>query len=169
MCVAVVLAAAIVSVVLWQRHQAEARDVRGLARNSSTGRQVDLSSGDLRSVDSTDLVLVVEFGGRVEAGDQVNTIRVTGTGDSSLDGMATVRVFAGEGTLAEWNAPVQYGSWALPEFEPGNELGITVEVLNERQIQVSSAAGGFPASRQFALELDYGYQSGYIAARMFTD
>jgi hypothetical protein len=167
--VAVILAGVITPTVLYLRNRADAGDTKVFVKSFSTGKRVKLGHGKLKILNCTDFAFIVEFNGSVEAGAQENTVEIVGSSNAWSDGLARVRVYAGEESAAEYYAPVQYGNYLPPEFYPDNELTITVEVLDEHQILVSSATGDFPAASQLAIILDYnGDEYSGAAARLFT-
>jgi hypothetical protein len=168
--VAVVLAAVITPAVLYLHNRADAGDIQVFVKRLSTGKEVRLGHSTLKTFEYTDFAFVVEFDGSVQAGEQENTVEIVGSDDTWSDGLARVRVYAEQGSEEEFYAPVQY-DFHLPEEDPGNELDIRLEILDEHHILVSSTAGSFPAASHIALNLDYGTVDGIgygYAARLFT-
>jgi hypothetical protein len=166
--VVVVLVAAITPTVLVLHNRADSSDIRVFVKSLSTGKEVRLGHGKLKTFDPA-IAFIVEFDGSVQAGEQENTVEIVGSGEGWSDGLARVRVYAADQSAAEYYAPVQYGNYLPPEFYPDNEQIITVEVLDEHQVLVSSATGNFPAASQLALVLDYnGDEYSGAVARLFT-
>jgi hypothetical protein len=168
--VAVVLAAVITPTVLYFHNRADAGDIQVFVKSLSTGKQVRLGHGKLKTFDP-DIAFIVESDGSIRAGEQENTVEIVGSSNDWSNGLARVRVYAEEGGAAEYYAPVQYGSYLPTEFYPENELNITVQVLDEHEIRVCSATGSFPAASQIAFILDYNLEDEYgigYTARLFT-
>jgi hypothetical protein len=163
--VAVILVGVITPTVLFLRNRADAGDTQVFVRSLSVGKQVRLGHSGLKTFDYTDFAFVVEFDGSVEAGEQENTVEIVGSGNDWSDGLARVQVFAEEETIAEFYQAASDGF--LPEFDPSNELSITMEVLDEHRILVSSTTGNFPAASHIALCFNYGNGAGCVN-RLFT-
>ncbi len=164
--VAVMLVGVITPTVLYFHNRADAGDIEVFVKRLSTGKEVGLGHGKLKTFEYTDFAFVVEFDGSVQAGEQGNTVEIVGSDDTWSDGLARVRVYAEQGSKEEFYAPVQYDSH-LPEDYPRNELGIRVEILDEHHILVSPVTGQFPSGSQLVIHLDFGGGSGWCA-RMFT-
>ena len=160
--VAVVLAAAVTSVVLWQRGRADDREFLVWVESLSTGERVEVSGGDLEAIEFTDFAIVVECAGTVEAAGEENTV-VISRGDARE--VARVRVFAQPGTVDDLTGdPVSH----LPQLDPANELSVEVGIMDEHQILVSSPTGSFPAASQIVLSLHYEGDGALSVATVFT-
>ena len=162
----VVLLAAILTPILILSERNSSDGVQVFAERISSGKEVRLSDGSLKTIAYTDFAFVIKFNGSVALGDQENTVETHIRSGDFPDGPARVQVFAQEGTMEEVKQPGSY-NFFFPELDPSNRLSITIEVLDEERILVSSGTGTFPATSQIVLSLDYGDGSGYVA-RVFT-
>jgi len=163
----VVLVAAILTAMLILSHRTGSDDTQVFVRRISSRNQVRVSGlSSLKTIAYTDFAFVVKFNGTVALADQENTLEIhMRSGDVWSDVLATVQVFAQEGTLRY--VYHQFWDFSFPESNPSNELSITVEILDNARILVSSSSGNFPAASQIVLFLHWGENTGYVA-RVFT-
>jgi len=162
-----VVIAGILTAMLILSHCTGSDDTRVFVKRISTGQQVRVSGGSFKTIAFTDFAFFVKFNGTVASGDGVNTLQThIRTGDILCDGLATVQVFAQEGTLEEFHRQ-RFDYFSFPESNPSNELSMELEILDHARILVSSTSGNFPAASQIVLILRWGENLGYVA-RLFT-
>jgi hypothetical protein len=122
------------------------REIQVYAKSISNGEEILLdSSAGINSILFTDFAFIVDFNSAIEASDSDNGVMVylpfwKEWRDTS------VQVFARDGLSLE----------PLPEFNPTNEVSVTIEILDDERIMVSQVSGNYPSNAQVVLTMDFG-------------
>jgi hypothetical protein len=122
------------------------REIQVYAKRISNGEEILLdSSAGINSILFTDFAFIVDFNSAIEASDSDNGVMVylpfwKEWRDTS------VQVFARDGLSLE----------PLPEFNPTNEVSVTIEILDDERIMVSQVSGNYPSNAQVVLTMDFG-------------
>jgi len=124
----------------------EEEKIQVSVKRISNGEEITLTPSDgIDRIPFTDFAFIVDFNSAIKTGNGDNALVVyLPFWEEWAD--TSVQVFYREGLYLT----------PLPEFDPTNEVSITIEILDEERIKVSLVSGNFPSEAQVVLTLYFG-------------
>ncbi len=123
--------------------------VQVYVRNISDGEETLLDTREgVNSILFTNFAFIVDFNSAIKVSDK----------DNAVMAYRPFRPFNGEWVNTSVQVFARDGLYLvpLPEFDPANEVSVTIEILDDERIMVSPVSGNFPSNAQVVLTLDYG-------------
>ena len=125
------------------------KGVQVYVKSISNGEETLLDSREgINSIPFTDFAFIVDFNSAIKASDR----------DNAVMAYLSLKPFKGKWVDTSVQVFARDGLYLvpLPEFDPTNEVSVTIEILDDERIMVSSVSGNFPSNAQVVLTLDFG-------------
>ena len=124
----------------------EEEKIQVSVKRISNGEEITLTPSDgIDRILFTDFAFIVDFNSAIKTGNGENALVVyLPFWEEWAD--TSVQVFYREGLYLT----------PLPEFDPTNEVSVTIEILDGERIMVSLVSGNFPSEAQVVLTLYFG-------------